>query len=202
MQSILKNVESAEIMQVATVHTPTSSVLFSLWKDLIKPYLPWNLSQGTDESNALWQCIPEVSRRLLIQQKDEEDEQKARLDIIVDNLRVSLRSICVPELEESVLRVIGVCNELLPDLETNYCNLSTGDILIMQDQADNNSWLKSPFQKDRFERLHAKCMNMNDERSIVPIEHSLTIHSMYSALLHPHHCYDDLRRSFFLSRNR
>ena len=99
LHSILQNVSSEEILHIATEHTPTSSVLSSLWIDLIKPFLPFHMSSGTVESRSLWRCIPEASRRLLIQQKDEEEEQKARLESDMSELAIALRNVCLPQNE-------------------------------------------------------------------------------------------------------
>ena len=92
----------------------------------------------------------------------------------MNGLQIALRDICIPETEESILRMIGVNNGLLPAADVNYCSLNAIDIAVLQEQANANSWLQSPFEKDRFGRLHAKCTRINDDRGVINNDHVLS----------------------------
>ena len=94
--------------------------------------------------------------------------------------------------------MIGVNNGLLPAADVDYCSLNAIEIGVLQEQANANSWLQSPFEKDRFGRLHAKCTKINDDRGVITNDHVLsTTLTMYAALLNTEHCFDQLRCAFF-----
>ena len=87
---------------------------------------------------------------------------------------------------------------MLPAVDVDYCSLNTIEIGVLQEQANANSWLQSPFEKDRLGRLHAKCTRINDDRGVITNDHMIsTTYSMYTALLNPDHCFDQLRCAFF-----
>ena len=197
VRALLEDVQSSQILELALHHKPTSTVLLSLWADLIKPFIPFNNMQASAEGRALWRCIPNGDKERLLGQNAQEKQQKIRLNAVRNDLDEALRIICVPSLEKTLLRVIARMVGLLPDTEIDFTQLAQGDLHSLIADASVDSWLQSPFQSDRFGIVHAKCTNIDSLDGVVPTEHVGLVETMYAALLYPDHCYDGLRRAFF-----